>query len=418
MAIAAAEATLGMRQQGTELPAFDFALLLAAALSVSMAYGVTLPLVPVLLESLGQYDATGIARHTGWLTAVYTAALFIFSPVWGALSDRVGRRAVIIAGLVGSAVALIGTDWASTLVGLYAARIGAGILSAAVLPVVLAYVAQAMAPADRQRHFAWIASATALGFLLGPVSADTLRAMAARLGEAGGSTLAMPGSPLDLVAAISLVAAVLSLRLPRSLPAAQIVVHPAPAGGEARIRNALLLTAFVVFGITIAEVGLTLMARDMAFAVAWQVSVYFALCSGVMVAVQLWAYPGLEHRFGEPRLVRGAFAGMAIGVGLLTWPVARWMPVAAFVMLASGAGILIPALAVRASTAAGALQGWALGRQAAAANLGQAAGAAATGALYAIAAPMPFVIAALVLGAGSALASYRSVLATGTLGAE
>lgn len=80
------------------------------------------------------------------------------------------------------------------------------------------------------------------------------------------------------------------------------------------------------------------------------------------------------------------------------------MTAVAFVLAAAGIGVLIPSMAVRISSAAGARQGWAMGRQAAAANLGQAVGAAATGSLFALAPPLPFLIAGglTALAAGAA----------------
>ena len=388
------------------LPALRFALLLAAALSVSMAYGVTLPLLPELLERLAPGSAPAdVARHTGWLTGAYTAALFVFSPAWGALSDRIDRRAVIAAGLVGSGLALLMLDRVSSLAGLYAARLAAGALSAAVLPAVFAYVVEVSEPSARRKQFAWVATGTALGFLLGPLAGIALSGMAGRGNSAMWIAGWMPDSPLVIVAAIGLLSAVATLGMPRSTPAATLDRIAAASGGEARIRTTLLMTALVVFGITIAEVGLTLLGRGSLSLGALGVAAYFALCSVVMVAVQLWGYPPLERLLGEARLVAAAFIGMAVGLALLAWPVAVWAPAIAFVLAGSGVGILIPALAVRISAAAGARPGWALGRQAAAANLGQALGAAATGVLYAAAAQAPFLVGAVVLGAGALLAA-------------
>ncbi|MDO9096191.1 MAG: MFS transporter [Rubrivivax sp.] len=368
-------------------------------MAVSMAYGVTLPLLPGLIERSGVRSAADVESHTGWITGVYTLALFLFAPVWGALADRIDRRRVLAAGLVGSSAAL----WALTLPlsmgGLYAVRAMAGLASAAVLPAVFAYVVTASAPSRLQRRFAWIASATALGFLLGPALGDGL---AAPIRAAGGNG-AFATLPLDAVAVIGLLAAVGVLKLPPNRATA-----PAPGGAmsgdERRIARSLLLTAIVVLAITVAEVGVTLVTRRAPAIGELPVSLYFALCSGVMIAVQFWALPRLERRLGEPRLVVAALVLLSAGLGLLALLSGGFVTAAAFVLAASGIGVLIPSLAVRISSAAGARQGWAMGRQAAAANLGQAVGAAATGSLFALAAPLPFVIAGglTALAAGAA----------------
>lgn len=156
----------------------------------------------------------------------------------------------------------------------------------------------------------------------------------------------------------------------------------------------------VVFGITVAEVGVTLLGGP--------VAAYFAVCSVVMIGVQLGAYPLLERWLGEHRLVCAALTVMGAGIGILAWR-QPWTPAVAFLLAAGALGVLIPALAVRISVAAGARQGWAMGRQAAAANLGQAAGAALTGVLFAAAAPAPFLLAALLLVVGGILDQRREL---------
>jgi len=178
----------------------------------------------------------------------------------------------------------------------------------------------------------------------------------------------------------------------------------ATPGDERRIAHSLLLTAVVVLALPVAEVGAPLSARRAPAAGAWPVSLYFALCSGVMIAVQFWALPRLERRLGEPRLVVSALLVLSAGLSLLAGSNGGVVTAAAFVLAAAGIGVLIPSLAVRISSAAGARQGWAMGRQAAAANLGQAVGAAATGSLFALAPPLPFLIAGglTVLAAGAA----------------
>jgi MFS family permease len=373
----------------SDLSAGAFTALLASGMAVSMAYGVTLPLLPGLVEVTGVGPAADVESHTGWITGVYTLALFLFAPAWGALADRIDRRWVLAAGLVGSSVALWALTMPFSMRGLYALRAIAGLTSAAVLPAIFAYVVTASALSRLQRRFAWIASATALGFLLGPALGDGLAGPMRSSARGAGALAAMP---LYVVAIVGLLAAVGALGLPPNRS-----IAPSSGSGsyadERRIVRSLLLTAVVVLAITVAEVGVTLGARRAPAVEPVPVSVYFALCSGVMIAVQFWGLPRLERRLGEPRLVAAALVVLSAGVGLLALSRGGFVTAAAFVLAAAGIGVLIPSLAVRISSAAGARQGWAMGRQAAAANLGQAVGAAATGSLFALAAPLPFLIA-------------------------
>lgn len=384
--------------QPTELrtaavPAWRFTVLLAAALVVSMSYGVTLPLLPGMLE--GRLPADAVASHTGWLTGVYTLGLLLFSPLWGALSDRVDRRTVIAAGLVGSAVALWALDLAAGLPGLYVARAAAGTLAAAVLPAVFASTVELTPPERRQMRFAWLATASSLGFLLGPVVGNLLVHM---LRPAGGRP--MLDSPFAVVAYLCVAAAAATYALP-AIRASAPAAEGAGRADEGAIRRALPFSALVVLAITVAEVGLTLIGREGKGVRTEQIVWYFGLCSAVMVVVQVWIYPRLERWCGEPRLVAWSFGTMAAGVALLAWPHLAWGAAAAFLLAGAAVGVLVPALALRISLAGGSRQGWALGRQAAASNLGQAIGAAATGMLYAAAQWLPFVAAAALSAAAA-----------------
>jgi MFS family permease len=330
-----------------------------------MAYGVTLPLLPALLGIIPGLGVDDVARHTGWLTATYTVGLFLFSPVWGALADRVDRRGIIAFGLAGSGLALWVVDLSRDVVSLYVARGAAGVLAAAVLPAVFACLVDDTAPQQRQRRFAWVATATSVGFLLGPVIGSALRGMAMGLG----ATRPMADSPFAAVALLSMAAAACMYIVPACR--GKRAADGDGRADEPSVRVALLHTGVVVLAITVAEVGLTLVSRDSPVIAPSAMAGYFALCSVTMVVVQLWLYPVLERGMGEPRLVRVAFGAMALGVGLLAWPQKRWVPVAVFLLAGAAVGVLIPALAARVSLAAGARQGWALGRQAAAANLGR-----------------------------------------------
>lgn len=264
--------------------------------------------------------------------------------------------------------------WTSGLRGLYVARAIAGLASVAVLPAVFAYVVTASAPTRLQRHFAWIASATALGFLLGPALGDGLAAPIRAVGGNG----AFATLPLDVVA-VGPPAAAAVLKLPPNRAMA-----PAPGGAmsgdERRIARSLLLTAVVVLAITVAEVGVTLAVRRAPAAGTLPVSVYFALCSGVMIAVQFWALPRWKCRLGEPRLVVAALVVLSAGLCLLAVSNGGFVTAAAFGAGGHGHRRAHP-LAGRAHLECGrcapGLGHGAAGRGAA--NLGQAVGAAATG---------------------------------------
>lgn len=380
-----------------------FAVLLATVMMVSMAYGVTLPFLPFILERVLQPEQAGaVPLHAGLLTASYTVALFLLSPVWGLLSDRFNRRVVISFGLIGSGASLVLLDNVASLPMLYASRMLSGIFSAAVLPAVLAHVAETCSPADRPRKFAIVASFTSLGFMLGPMIGGWLSSMV--LSPPAGMRLAgvlMPDSPFFVIALLSILCAsgIALLSMPHDRPRLAMGDEVMPTEKK-RIRWALLLTLATVFGVTTAEVGITLYGKQSLSLDPGAIMQFLVVCSLVMITVQIGVLPMLVRKFSTQALLISAFVLDTLGLGLI--PFAKSTPIidVLFGMIAAGTGILIPVLASIISAAAGQGQGKALGLQASAANLGQAIAAASTGALFFAAPAAPFLMAASMLAAG------------------
>jgi MFS family permease len=389
------------------------AIALAALVAASMSYGVTLPLMPFMLERwLGTANAGSVAWHTGMLTGLYTFALFFLSPLWGALADRHGPRVVLAIGLLGAGASLLWLDSVTSLSGLYAARAVSGALSAAVLPAGLAYVAEATPPMLRTRNFSIAAAATTVGFLLGPVLGSALASMVIGPFEAMKIDGAfMPDSPFFATGLLCIAIGLGCFMLNRPPPAAGLA-STADRTDRRRIGLCLLLTALVVYGISAAEVGVTLLGQTRSIG-PQGVSRLFVVCGVVMIVVQVLGLPKLAGRFGASRVMAAAFASAALALWWLPWAKNVVAMNLVFFVLGAGIGILIPVLATLVSEAAGPAQGKAMGWQAAAANLGQALAATATGALFAAWQPLPFVAAAALLGAGAVAAALRGKVPAG-----
>ena len=129
-----------------------------------LGFGLILPNIPVYIQHYGGAPWVG-----GLLLACYSITQFIFAPIWGRLSDRVGRRPLILLSLVGSAGSFFFFGWAPNLMVLFAARVAAGILTSASLPTAQAYIADVTPPEKRAGGMAIIGAAFGLGFALGPV---------------------------------------------------------------------------------------------------------------------------------------------------------------------------------------------------------------------------------------------------------
>jgi MFS family permease len=109
--------------------------LLASSFIVALGYGIVLPVLPTMVERLaGSTDPTFAARHIGFLTAAYVAASLVVAFLWGRVSDLIGRRPVLVVGLIGFAVTLAASALAPNLLLLYVGRILNGGFAAAVVP--------------------------------------------------------------------------------------------------------------------------------------------------------------------------------------------------------------------------------------------------------------------------------------------
>src|SRR3972149_5189065 len=126
--------------------------LLAAVFAVALGYGVTLPMLPFFLERvLAESGRFSVSWHVGMMTSVYAFAMFLFAPLWGRLSDRVGRRPVILVGVGGFVVMLGVFGLSRDLWSAYASRVLGGLFASAILPVASAYIADMGSPGLRAR---------------------------------------------------------------------------------------------------------------------------------------------------------------------------------------------------------------------------------------------------------------------------
>jgi MFS transporter, DHA1 family, tetracycline resistance protein len=133
-----------------------------------LGFGMVLPLLPIYAK---QFTTDKSGMLIGLLMASFSAMQFLFAPMWGRLSDRIGRRPVLMIGLGGSVLfyTLFGfaTIWKS-LAGLFVARIGAGI-AGATIPTTQAYIADTTSLEERAKGMALIGAAFGVGFTFGPL---------------------------------------------------------------------------------------------------------------------------------------------------------------------------------------------------------------------------------------------------------
>ena len=164
------------------LPLTTRGALVLAAFATALAFSIILPNLPSRIAAVSGFDDPAtISRHTGLMTAAYTAAIFVSAPFLGRISDGWGRRPVLVLGLAGFSASLMLFELAGDLLLLYTARALAGVSAAAITPVALATVGD-WSPDDgwRARRFAWIGAATMIGFMVGPLLGGTLSILSSK----------------------------------------------------------------------------------------------------------------------------------------------------------------------------------------------------------------------------------------------
>ncbi|WP_336960350.1 TCR/Tet family MFS transporter [Chryseobacterium contaminans] len=143
-------------------------------------WGIILPIVPKLIKELIHGDISEAAQYGGWLGFTYAFTQFIFSPLIGNLSDRYGRRPVILISLLGFAVDYIFLALASSIGWLFLGRIIAG-LTGASISTASAYIADISTDEDRAKNFGMIGAALGMGLIIGPVIGGLLGHYGARV---------------------------------------------------------------------------------------------------------------------------------------------------------------------------------------------------------------------------------------------
>lgn len=130
--------------------------------------GVIIPVLPKLISELIHGNISEAAQYGGWLTFAYAVMQFLFSPVIGNLSDKFGRRPVLLLSLFGFGLDYVFLSLAPTIGWLFVGRIIAGITGAS-FTTATAYIADISAPGNRARNFGMVGAAFGLGFIIGPV---------------------------------------------------------------------------------------------------------------------------------------------------------------------------------------------------------------------------------------------------------
>ena len=316
-----------------------------------IGFGMILPLLPFYAQEL---RATPF--QIGLLFSSYSLTQLLFAPLLGRLSDRVGRRPVLLASIAGGAVSYLLFALASTYAVLLLARSLSGV-AAANYAIAQAYMADVSAPQERSRAMGLVGAAFGLGFVLGPALGGIL----AHMGTRAGLTLGHRLVPLTAAALCGINLLIALFGLPESL-SPELRGGAARAGSwiglsdlrnvwrDAALRGLMLLFFLVMFCFSIMETTLALFCQERFGFGVRETSWLFVYVGIVLVVVQGGLLGRLIRRFGERFLILSGIMLMAVGLALLPLTPAAippvwsklWLLLLSLLLLAVGQGVHNP----------------------------------------------------------------------------
>lgn len=366
-----------------------------------VGFGIVIPILPFYADSFG-----ASASLLGLLVTSYSGCQFLFAPIWGRLSDRFGRRPVMLATIVGTALSLALLGWAPSLFWLFAARLLGGAFGANI-SVASAYITDLTSEGERTKYMGFLGASFGIGFVLGP---------------AIGGFLAPRGYDLPMwvaagLAAINAAFAFFTLKEPpRHVPVEGEPVERFLGlfrrndGDATQTLIRRLCAAVFVFSFAVSQLETVFaffMMEHFGYDAA-EVAFILVFMAFLMIAVQGGGLRKLLPRLGEARLLRFGAICLVPSLAIVPFiPSVAWLLVPLGIS-AIGRALCYPSMMGLLANAAPANQrGAVMGSFQSSASLARVLGPFAAGFLYDWHEPAPFVLGGalmlIVLGIGFGL---------------
>jgi DHA1 family tetracycline resistance protein-like MFS transporter len=356
-----------------------FTLLLTVFIDM-VGFGIIIPLTPFWAERFGASPA-----QVTLLFATYSGFAFVFSFVWGWISDRWGRKPVLILSLMGSVMSFAWLGMADALWMLFAARATGGIFGANIA-VAQAYIADVTAPEDRAKGMGMMGAAFGAGFVLGPAIGGLLAGP-----DAANPEFRLPFFVAAGVSFVAVVVGIVFLREPErhaeaSIPRGAIERFRGFAAVMSHPRVAWPLAVIVMMAVVMAGLESTL-ALWAERAHQWgprEIAFFFTYIGVLLVVVQGGLVRLALKRFDEAACTPFAVLAMTLGIGMIPWCETVWLVYLSGALIAFGYGLGNPLLnALISKGAPGDVQGVVLGASQSAQSLCRILGPVTAGALFA-----------------------------------
>jgi DHA1 family multidrug resistance protein-like MFS transporter len=364
-----------------------------AMVVVTLGFGLVIPIIPFYMESMG---AGG--TELGLLVASYAIMRLFFGPIWGSISDRIGRKPVMIIGIFGYAITMLFFGLANQLWMLFAARSLSGILSSATSPTTMAYISDSTPEKERSGGMGIIGAAMGIGTIIGPGIGGILAKQSLSF-------------PFYIAAAIAMIAMLLIiLFLPESLSPEnrknkpeKIQIFPVRAIGLS-FKTPLGFLLFLAFLISLAGATFSGIFGLYAFnkfsfgpqevgAVLMGMAIISAAAQGLLTGI-------LTKILGDTALIKIALCGTSIGLLFIIFSSTSlhlYLSLGLFILMLS---ILSPTINALTSKQIIFEPGMTMGLSNSFISLGRIVGPGTAGFLYDYNHELPYLLCAIVIGTG------------------
>ena len=362
-----------------------------------IGFGIVIPVLPFYAEEYGANAAV-----LGLLISCFAAMQFIFAPIWGRLSDRIGRRPVMLITIAGTSAAFLLLGYANSLVWLFVARIFGGIFGGNI-GVATAYVTDITSSKDRTKWMGMIGASFGIGFILGPAIGGLLSTYG----------LGVPMFAGAILAAINLVYANIVLREPKRHEVESRVPDGHVLKNPFILRMCILYSLFTI-GMTQLEATFAFFMMDRFQYDAQQVAYILVMMALIMVGIQGGAIRRLAKAFGERNLLMAGALILCVAFFAIPWQHVVGFLLIPLAISAVGRGIAQPSMLSMVSHATMASnRGKVMGIFQSSASLGRVIGPLLAGVLYDsfMSAPYWFASALMlvVMALGATLPSHHEV---------
>jgi DHA1 family multidrug resistance protein-like MFS transporter len=355
---------------------------------VMLGYGIIIPIFPFYIESMG---AGG--TELGLLVASYAVMRLIFGPIWGGLSDRFGRKPILLIGILGYVITMVWFGLANTLWMLFAARILSGILSSATAPTTMAYIGDSSPEDERGGGMGMLGAAGGVGTIIGPAAGGFLAT----------TSLSMPFFLAAGLALLSLILAIIFL--PESHPVGEQSKETEPIIDLRAWREAILSPIGTLFVLTfISTCGLMIFANVFGLYALEKFNFgpedvgVMMMVLGLVSAIAQGVLAGpTTKKWGDGNVVKAGLLATALGFVLMLLANTFLTILLATAFFALTVALQVPALTALTSRRATVPQGIAMGLSNSFVSLGRIVGPILGGVVLDINLSLPYISGAAVM---------------------